>query len=357
MRCRVLPLDKYFHPVLESAKLRKKPVSIELDARVSSERIVLFRTQSGVVSALADRCPHRSSPLSLGTVNENSLLCPYHGWSVDLDGAVKHPISGRMKNCRVQTYSVHELNGLIWLATRPSAKRASVPSNEWIHVGGFELEIAAPLELVLDNFNEDEHFPYVHKVLGWDRNGAKDVQFSFTPREDSIEVNYRGLQREFWGKSLFLSPKGAFLNNRWTVNFDPVRISYTATTTDKNGLQISPIRQHVVIYFVPHGNGRTVLRVIQYSTLGSEKWNSFVKVLGPVIVRLTKWDLKFDKRLLEAMVKSGMDETAPIRFGEYDQPLFHARKMLRRNYWNDHRFSGQVDGAPELIERPDHPEH
>ncbi len=341
----MLPLDRFFHPVMPSAKLRRNPVSLDLGTRLSRERILLFRNQAGQVSAIADRCPHRGTPLSIGHVSGSSVVCPYHGWRVDGDGATAHPIKGPIRNCRVATYSVHESHGFIWVASRPDAVRATFPGNEWVHMGGFELEINAPLELVLDNFNEDEHFPYVHKVLGWDVNGAKDIQFEHQQTENSLEVMYRGLQREFFGKSLFLSPRGAHFNNRWTVQFDPVRISYTATTTDSQGVQISPLSQHVVVYFVPEGESRTVLRVVQHSTLGLKKWNSVVRVLAPIIVQLTKWDFGFDKRLLEDMVSLGMSADSPIRYGEHDQPLYHARKLLKQVYWRTEASTPRSNGV------------
>lgn len=345
----MLALDRYFHPVLASSKLRSKPISIHLDPRISREKIVVFRTKAGLVSAVADRCPHRGTPLSLGTVNEDSIHCPYHGWSVDRDGAVMSPTAGAVKNCRVQSFSAHEAHGFIWVATRPDARRAGFPSNDWVHMGGFELDIKAPLEMVLDNFNEDEHFPYVHKVLGWDAEGAKNVHFDFTPREDSIEVHYRGIQRDFLGKSLFLSPRGAYFNNTWTVQFDPVRISYTASTTDAEGAQIAPIRQHVVVYFVPYADGRTVLRVIQYSTLGMKKWNGLIRLLAPLVVGMTKWDFGFDKRLLEAMAKEGLKADTPIRYGAYDQPLFHARKLLKQAYFREVSQLRPPENGPDLM--------
>lgn len=341
------PLDRFFHPVMASAKLRQKPISVELDSKLAAERILLFRAESGRVAAIADRCPHRGTPLSLGHVEGNSVVCPYHGWRVDGAGATKHPIKGPVKHCQVTSYSVHEFAGFIWVSSHPDALMPSSPSSDWFYMGGFEVNIEAPLELVLDNFNEDEHFPYVHKILGWDVDGATDVKFEYRRLEDSLEVMYRGRQREFFGKSLFMSPRGAYFNNQWTVRFDPLRISYTATTTDSQGNTISPMRQHVVIYFVPYADSRTALRVIQYSSLGSNKWNFLLRLFAPILIRLTKWDLGFDKRLLEDMAKLGLSADSPIRYGEYDQPLFHSRKMLKQLYWRS-------DANRELNDRADH---
>ena len=54
------------------------------------EFVVLFRTSDGVAHALEDRCPHRFAPLSMGTVVEDQLQCPYHGLRFGTDGACSY---------------------------------------------------------------------------------------------------------------------------------------------------------------------------------------------------------------------------------------------------------------------------
>ncbi len=57
--------------------------------------IALFRTASGAVRALLDRCPHRGGPLSQGIVFGESVACPLHNWTIDLhDGRAKAPDEG-----------------------------------------------------------------------------------------------------------------------------------------------------------------------------------------------------------------------------------------------------------------------
>ncbi len=66
-----------------------------LGVTVLGERYVLWRGGDGAVSAAPDRCPHREAPLSHGAVNDGCLVCPYHAWSFDGDGAcVAVPSSG-----------------------------------------------------------------------------------------------------------------------------------------------------------------------------------------------------------------------------------------------------------------------
>ena len=41
----------------------------------------------GELVALADVCPHRSAPLSMGFVENNELVCQYHGWRFGESGS------------------------------------------------------------------------------------------------------------------------------------------------------------------------------------------------------------------------------------------------------------------------------
>lgn len=329
------PIDRFFHPVLLSKELKAKPVSVDIGSTEVPERVVLFRNSKGEISATQDRCPHRGAPLSMGRVRGDEIVCPYHGWRVDRDGATTHPVSGLVKSCRVPTYSAHEAEGFVWIASSPLARRASFPqSSEWAYLGAYEIPVSAPLEMVLDNFNEDEHFPYVHKVLGWDEAGAHDVQFSYELRGHELDVSYRGPQRDFLGQSLFMLKKGSYFDNKWTVSFEPVRVAYTVRSTDRDGKQLVPLKQRVVIYFVPAGENKTVIRVIQYSSLGSPGWNFLLKLFAPLTLWVSKWDLEHDKHLLEKFVEINPG-AGPTRYGKFDQPLFHARKLLREVYWGE----------------------
>jgi len=57
--------------------------------------IAVFRTADDRVFALVNRCPHQSTPLSEGTVRGCVVLCPSHGWAIDLEtGKAQAPDEG-----------------------------------------------------------------------------------------------------------------------------------------------------------------------------------------------------------------------------------------------------------------------
>src|SRR5436190_4279563 len=76
----VLGFRNYWYPVMWSAELRDRPLSLTL----LGERILFLRDQ-GKAYALQDRCPHRSVPLRLGSQEfPGTWSCGYHGWTYDL---------------------------------------------------------------------------------------------------------------------------------------------------------------------------------------------------------------------------------------------------------------------------------
>jgi len=74
--------------------------------------IALFRTTSGEVHALEDRCPHKGGPLSQGIVHGDCVTCPLHNWVIGLgDGLARGADEGA-----VQRYETRLDDGRISLA-------------------------------------------------------------------------------------------------------------------------------------------------------------------------------------------------------------------------------------------------
>src|SRR4051812_5445857 len=51
------------------------------------QELVAFRTAAGAVSVLDAYCPHLGAHLGYGgTVEDDCIRCPFHGWAYDSDG-------------------------------------------------------------------------------------------------------------------------------------------------------------------------------------------------------------------------------------------------------------------------------
>ena len=70
-------LRRYWHPVCLSSSLSDIPIAV----RMLCEDLVVFRDGQGRPGLLGIRCPHRLASLEYGQVQEDGLMCSYHGRS------------------------------------------------------------------------------------------------------------------------------------------------------------------------------------------------------------------------------------------------------------------------------------
>ena len=60
-------LRRYWHPVATSAQLKDEPV---MAVTLLGENLALYRTDSGQLGLVAQRCPHRGASLAYGIPEE-----------------------------------------------------------------------------------------------------------------------------------------------------------------------------------------------------------------------------------------------------------------------------------------------
>jgi phenylpropionate dioxygenase-like ring-hydroxylating dioxygenase large terminal subunit len=160
-------LRDYWYPVARSADVRDKPVPVTL----LDERVVLFRTEAGI-SALKDLCIHRGSPLSLGWLGPDRLVCAYHGWEYAPDGACLRIPSlpeGKTipRKARAVAYQAAERYGLVWvcLADQPAEPIPPYPAYDdtaqaTVLYDAFRWKANAAR--VCENVLDFTHLPWVH---------------------------------------------------------------------------------------------------------------------------------------------------------------------------------------------------
>jgi nitrite reductase/ring-hydroxylating ferredoxin subunit len=150
----------------------------ELLARtLLDEPLVFYRDASGTPRALADRCPHRFAPLSMGRVCDGgaSVQCPYHGLRFDGSGACVHNPhgDGRIPQAaRVKSYPVVERWSAlwVWMGEAERADPALIPAfpfNDPEHwaVGTGSMVVDAPYELEIDNILDLSHIEFMHPLF------------------------------------------------------------------------------------------------------------------------------------------------------------------------------------------------
>ncbi|OXM65158.1 MULTISPECIES: aromatic ring-hydroxylating dioxygenase subunit alpha [Amycolatopsis] len=147
-------------------------VGRELLARtILGEPIVFYRTESGDVVALADRCVHRRYPLSESRLDGDRIVCGYHGFTYEPSGTcVFVPGQARIpRTARVPSYPVAEQDSFVWvwIGDPARADTALIPRAPWLAdpayttVCGME-PLAARYDLLVDNLMDLSHETYLH---------------------------------------------------------------------------------------------------------------------------------------------------------------------------------------------------
>lgn len=83
--------------------------------------LALFRNSKGGIGCVVDQCTHRGAALSLGTVKDDCIKCPFHGLEFNITGQCRFiPANGKastadMSRYNVKHYPVRERNGIIYL--------------------------------------------------------------------------------------------------------------------------------------------------------------------------------------------------------------------------------------------------
>ena len=127
-------LSRAWFPVARSDEVAEKPIA----ARLLDVDVVVYRT--GAMARVArDLCSHRGAALSRGWVEDDTIVCPYHGFHYAPDGRCTlvpaHPELPISPKLRIVTFPTVERFGLIWCTlngmTRAcrSSRHGTIPSS------------------------------------------------------------------------------------------------------------------------------------------------------------------------------------------------------------------------------------
>jgi phenylpropionate dioxygenase-like ring-hydroxylating dioxygenase large terminal subunit len=169
-------LRHHWYPISFSKDLLvgDDPVSLHL----LGDPIVLYRDpMSKKPVVLADVCPHRSAPLSLGKVVDGRLECKYHGWQFGADGKVQHipallPDKSIPPQARTKCYPVVETQSMIWVWPGPEAMAdpGLIPDLRLTEHEGLPIKASSEeamdldvdFTLMVENLLDPAHLPFTH---------------------------------------------------------------------------------------------------------------------------------------------------------------------------------------------------
>lgn len=158
----------FWYPVARADALADGPLARHL----LGEELVLWSPAPGIVSAAANRCPHRDARLSTGWLETCGLVCPYHGWAFGEDGSpVRIPQlpadSAFPPKAALRTFAAAERYGWIWVALDtpilPIPDIAEIDELGWRVVSEPESDWQCTALHLIDNNIDPAHIAYVHR--------------------------------------------------------------------------------------------------------------------------------------------------------------------------------------------------
>jgi phenylpropionate dioxygenase-like ring-hydroxylating dioxygenase large terminal subunit len=156
-----------------SAALPRAGSYVARDA--SGTPLLAVRGADGEVRAFRNACRHRGAAVAAGSGCERAFVCPYHGWTYGLDGALRavphahgFPDLERSRRGLVPVEAV-ERSGLVLVTQEPSPRGA--PAGDELPpligaghrlLGASEREVPANWKVLVEGFIEGYHIRSTH---------------------------------------------------------------------------------------------------------------------------------------------------------------------------------------------------
>lgn len=320
----------HWHPVFASRKLKPgKTAGVQL----AGQLICLYRTAAGLVGAIDDVCPHRRLKLSYGRVVGDKVECKYHGWTFDACGNGESPSTPKLHTC-TPAFDTREANGAIWVKSKASNPVfPDIDSGDYYHLGNFEHEVPAPLELTVDNFNEIEHSGTVHDTFGYDLARMHEVKVGFEQTDDTIKVTNVGPSKTLFKPLQWILGirKGDLFHDVWTTRFSPVYSVYDHWWTSADGKRESWMRWRLYMFFWPVTAEKTMVSSFVYGKSSLPGPAGGLRIAKYIFRREIDREVRQDISMLEHMADKSTDIEG-MKLSRFDRVLGLTRERINRIY-------------------------
>ena len=189
-------LAPFWYPVAFSHEITaEKPYGTHL----LDERLVIYRVSDGSIIVAKDLCLHRGAPLSLGWIENDRLVCPYHGVQYDCDAKCvfipAQPDATIPLRLRLKTYPVMERYGLVW--TRlidngevPFPELAEWEDPDYIQVLPDSVDLDAAAGRQVEGFLDVSHFAFIHAKSFGEKDNPEVPDYTIEQTTSGFRADY-----------------------------------------------------------------------------------------------------------------------------------------------------------------------
>lgn len=133
-----------------------------LTYELAGEPIIVLRDASGQLRAMSNVCRHRMSTMLEGCGNKRAIVCPYHGWSYNLDGSLRAaPAMDLNKEFCAADYKLPQIRSTEWLGWIMVTLNPDAPDVN---------QELAEVESLIDDFQMQDYVELFRETHIWDTN-------------------------------------------------------------------------------------------------------------------------------------------------------------------------------------------
>lgn len=197
-------LANYWYPISRIDEISEKPLAVKL----LDVDLVVYKANEKIIVA-RDLCLHRGTPLSMGWVEGDNIVCPYHGFSYGPTGNCTsipaHPDANISPRLCITIYPVALRYGLLW--TSLTGEEETIPplyawdDENYLNILPPTIDIDGSAGRQIEGFLDVSHFAWVHH----ESFGSRDNPF--VPSYQVEKTDY-GLHAEYVS-TVSNYPKGA----------------------------------------------------------------------------------------------------------------------------------------------------
>lgn len=186
-------LSQHWYPIARIEDLSDQPRA----AKLLDIELVIYRSEGRIVVA-RDLCPHRGMRLSCGWVEQEQLVCPYHGLHFSANGHCtsipSRPEARLSERLSLTVMPSIAQFGLVWATLTGDSPH--LPRFDAWERAGFQQIVCNPIDIAgspgrqLEGFLDVAHFAFAHTGTFGHRSSPVVPDYTVESTDGGLKVHY-----------------------------------------------------------------------------------------------------------------------------------------------------------------------